>query len=59
MTRVYPKLYELMLQEAYSVLEERVKEAFYTGYQSAAYYYDDRISNPNEEWEKYRAVLVN
>lgn len=59
MIRVYSKLYELMLQEAYSALEERVKEAFYAWYMARDFNEYLIRSEVDEEWEKYRAVLVN
>ncbi len=41
------------LYDAINDLEARIKDAFFEGYDSKKYYYDDEITNVLEEWKKY------
>ena len=43
------------LHEAIEELEAKIKEAFYVGYQSV---YNDRVSDPDEEWERAKKALL-
>lgn len=45
-------------KELYAALEDRIKEAFMEGYESVRYYYDDCLSDPDEEWERCKGALL-